>query len=91
MLTLKGHKAAPVCLSYCMHSAKLVSGSKDTTLKLWDSRSKEAVSTLKSQGAAICQVKQSPDGFIVVSGSEDGNIKVSAIKTETFSNDFLRS
>jgi WD40 repeat protein len=76
--TLKGHKAAPTCLSHCLHTGTLASGSQDTTVKLWDPRTKEAAATLKGQGAAITQVKLSPDGSLLVSGSEEGAIKVRA-------------
>lgn len=74
--TFRGHKAAPACLSHCCATGTLASGSQDTTVKLWDARTRDAARTLKGQGAAITHVAHSPDGQLVVSGSEAGTLQV---------------
>lgn len=74
--TFRGHKAAPTCLSHCCATGTLASGSQDTTVKLWDARTRDAARTLKGQGTAITHVAHSPDGQLVVSGSEAGTLQV---------------
>ena len=54
----------------------LISGSLDTNIKVWDLRSKEAVSILKGHTMQINSVAGAPDGKMIASGSADGLVKV---------------
>ena len=49
----------------------MVSGSYDTTIKLWDIRDKNCSATLKGHNRPINSLAVSPDGNLLLSGSED--------------------
>ena len=54
----------------------MVSGSHDTTVKLWDIGSGACLSTFTGHTGAVLAVCYSPDGRYVVSGSHDTTVKV---------------
>ena len=55
---------------------RIVSGSRDETLKVWDAESGEVVLTLRGHGGSVESVAFSPDGTRIVSGSDDKTLKV---------------
>jgi WD40 repeat protein len=54
----------------------LVSGSNNTTVKLWNLQKREIVHTFSGHRYAVFSVAISPDGHTLVSGSSDQTIKV---------------
>lgn len=54
---------------------RLISGSKDDTIKIWDLNSKKCLTTLKEHTSTVNSVDVSHDGSMLVSGSLDGTIK----------------
>jgi WD40 repeat protein len=55
---------------------RIVSGSDDHTLKLWDAETGHEVLTLKGHTSAILTVAFSPDGKRIVGASGDGTLKI---------------
>ena len=55
---------------------KLVSGSDDHTIKVWDTRSWACERTLTEHTEWICALASTPDGGKVFSGSRDSRVKV---------------
>ena len=55
---------------------RIVSGSEDKTLKVWDATSGQETLTLKGHTAGVLSVAFSPDGKRIVSGSDDKTLKV---------------
>jgi hypothetical protein len=55
---------------------RLVSGSYDNTLKVWDAQTAQDTLTLKGHNNWVLSVAFSPDGKRLVSGSGDGTVKV---------------
>ena len=55
---------------------KLVSGSDDRSLKVWDATTYQLVATLNGHTMPVRTVAWSPDGNRIASGSNDGTIKV---------------
>jgi WD40 repeat protein len=53
-----------------------VSGSDDSTLKVWDLERGEEIRTLKGHSNWVSAVAVSPDGRMAVSGSRDNTLKV---------------
>jgi katanin p80 WD40 repeat-containing subunit B1 len=52
------------------------SGSVDTNLKIWDVRRKGCIQTYKGHTKAINIIRFSPDGRWVISGGDEGVVKV---------------
>jgi WD40 repeat protein len=59
---------------------RVVSGSFDKTLKVWDVATGECVATLEGHSERVVGVAISPDGRRVVSGSHDQTLKLWGIK-----------
>ena len=56
--------------------ARIVSGSRDGTLKIWDSGTAAEMATLSGHTGAVNAVAWSPDGTRIVSGSTDRTLRV---------------
>ena len=59
----------------------MISGSDDTTVKLWDMRSSKCIQTIKHHTKSVKWAKLSPDGYWVASGGADGNTFITDIRT----------
>lgn len=69
---LKGHSTSVNCFGvYPEEPNKLASGSYDTMIKLWDVREKSNTATIKGHSKQINSISISPDGNMLLSGSED--------------------
>ena len=68
---LKGHQDEVLSVNYSPDGKKIVSGSADNTLKIWDAEEGILLSTLLGHQKAVLSVCYSPDGRTVVSGSFD--------------------
>ena len=55
---------------------RIVSGSGDKTVKVWDARTGQELLSLKGHTSVVCAVAFSPDGTRIVSGSWDKTVKV---------------
>ena len=53
----------------------LLSGSRDRTLRLWDSETGSVVRTFAGHENAVSSVSVSTDGHYALSGSDDGTVK----------------
>lgn len=77
--TLKGHMnqcsaiGVPKDTEYINY---LVSGARDTNIKLWDLRTKKSVGTYKGHEDLVTGVDISPDNQYVASSSLDGTVKI---------------
>jgi hypothetical protein len=74
--TYQGHHTAVTSIDHHPYGGHVVSGSSDSTVRLWDLRRKNCRSTFKGHSGGVTCVRFSPDGSQVVSGSEDGRIKI---------------
>lgn len=75
--TLKGHSEMVTCIAFSPLENILVSGSNDTTIKLWDIASGEELST--QPVGDVYNVAFSPDGKILASVASDKIIKLWAV------------
>jgi eukaryotic-like serine/threonine-protein kinase len=78
-LTLKGHTSEVTSVAFSADGRRIVSGSDDQTVKVWDRRQEEF--TLKGHAAKVTSVCFSPDGKHIVSGSDDRTVKVWNVQT----------
>lgn len=58
-----------------------MSGSQDSTVKLWNMRSGELLATLEGHSKAVLCLELSCDFQSVISGSEDKTLKVWGLQT----------
>jgi katanin p80 WD40 repeat-containing subunit B1 len=55
---------------------ELVTGSEDTKIKVWDTRTAKCILNYREHTGRINTVQLSPDAKWVASGSEDGTVKI---------------
>ena len=74
-----GHMGWITCASFSSDGKRIVSGSKDKTIRLWDAETGELVRPpLEGHQSSVSSVAFSPDGKRIVSGSGDNTIWLSA-------------
>ena len=75
---LEGHERGVNCLNYDLGGEKpfLVSGADDNLVKIWDYQTKTCIATLDAHTANISAVMFHAALPIILSGSEDGSIKI---------------
>ena len=74
--TLEGHSSSVISVALSKDGQRVVSGSDDKTVKIWDATSGECVSTLEGHSSVVMSVALSEDGQRVVSGSRDKTVKI---------------
>ncbi len=75
-LTLAGH-AGPVSeVAFSPDGQRLASGSRDQTVKIWDSATGKELFALKGHAGAVLSVAFSPDGKRLASASDDQTVKI---------------
>jgi len=79
--TLVGHQGAINAVAVLADSSRLISGSEDNTLKIWDSTNGIELRTLTGHNAEIVAVAAWSNGKLVASGDYNGVIIVWDIET----------
>ena len=74
LLTGQGGTVWSIC--YTPDGRRIVLGSNDATVKVWDLQSGQEVLTLRGHAGRVWSVALSPDGQRIVSGGADGTIRV---------------
>jgi WD40 repeat protein len=70
------HSKAVTSVTFSPDGASMLSGSWDSTVKLWDAATGALVRTFEGHSEAVWSVGFSPDGARVLSGSTDQTIKL---------------
>jgi len=73
---LKGHQHWVNSVAFSPDGKTIVSGSRDKTIRLWDTTGKPIGQPLKGHQAGVYSVAFSPDGKTIVSGSRDKTIRL---------------
>ena len=73
--TLEGHTATVTSVTYSPDGTRIVSGSWDWTIKIWNANTGECLKTLKDL-ESVSSVAYSPDGTKIISGSDYKTIKI---------------
>ncbi len=73
---ITAHKWWARCLAFSPDGSLLASGGSDSAVRLWDSETGEATTTLSGQCHEVSSVAFTPDGKGLVSGHADGIVAV---------------
>jgi len=76
VMTLRGHSDEVHGMAVSPDGKRIVSGSVDKTVKVWDAATGAELMTLRGHDEGVGSVAFSPDGKRIVSGSEDNTIKI---------------
>ena len=74
MMTLEGHTKAVMCLVQ-LNDGRVVSGSDDKTLKIWDTITGNCLMTLQGHTSCVLCLAQLNDGRLV-SGGDDHTLRI---------------
>ncbi len=75
-LTLREHSGGVMSLAWHPDGRKLLSGSDDYTLKLWDGQTGTCLRTFQGHQKDVWDVAWNPDGTMIASSSSDRTIKL---------------
>jgi len=81
LVEFKGHSNFCFSVKFSPQGNLLVSGSFDETVKVWDVRSGECISTLPAHSDPVTGVDFNRDGTCIVSSSHDGLVRVWDVAT----------
>ena len=73
---LHGHKGLVESVSFSPDSQRIVSGSHDKTMRVWDAASGKELRVLRGHEDWVMSVSFSPDGKRIVSGSADKTVRL---------------
>lgn len=74
MLVIKGHSSVVETVAFNEDGTRLVTGSYDNTVVIWNAITGSRVQTLQGHTEGVMSVEFSPDGKRVVSGSKDTTV-----------------
>jgi WD40 repeat protein len=74
--TLEGHSSLVLSAAFSPDGQRIVSGSWDKIIRLWDAVTGAALQTLEGHSSEVSSIAFSPDGQRIVSGSGDKTVKL---------------
>ncbi len=72
LMTLKGHRERMNDVAFSANGTRIVTGSDDKTVRLWDARTGAQLRVFKGHMSGVSAVGMSADGTRIVSGSRSG-------------------
>ena len=74
--TLAGHTSIVTCCTVSRDGTLLITGSNDTTVRLWRLAEEEAYAVLRDSRSEVGAVALSPDETLLAAGNRDGIIRI---------------
>ena len=68
---LNGHKKSVLSVAFSTDGTRIVSGSKDNSVRVWDALTGAELNVLNGHMKTVSSIGFSTDGTRIVSGSED--------------------
>ena len=81
MLQLKGHTGDVNGVAVTPDGARIVTGSTDSTARIWDASTGAELSLLKGHTGHVNRVAVTPDGTRIVTGSADQTARIWDVRT----------
>jgi WD40 repeat protein len=75
-LSLAGHDSAVYSVAWSLDGTKIVSGSADNTVHVWEAKTGRQTAHLKGHTSSVFCVAVSPDDTMIASGSFDKSIRL---------------
>jgi WD40 repeat protein len=75
-MDLRGHSKAVKSVSWSHDGSRVISGSEDNTIKIWDANNGELLNTVEGHSAVVSSVSWNHNDSAIVSGSHDKKIKI---------------
>jgi WD40 repeat protein len=75
-MILEGHTDSVCSVTFSSDGTRIVSGSRDQTVRIWDAASGVVLSTLEGHTEEVFSVAFSSDGTRIVSGSRDQTVRI---------------
>ena len=76
LFTLDGHGATVISVCFSPDRRRVATGSRDSTVRLWDAETGACVRTLEGHDAEVNSVCFSPDGRWLASSSTDRTVRL---------------
>ena len=76
MQTLRGHTAGVLAVAITPDGQRLLSGSADKSVRLWDLKTGEELTRFDGHSASVGGLAITPDGKLAVSGSMDRTLRI---------------
>jgi hypothetical protein len=76
LLVLRGHEDEVNAAAFSRDGARIVSGSDDQTVRVWDAASGAELLVVRGHEGTVYAAAFSPDGAHIVSGSSDSTVRV---------------
>lgn len=76
LAVLSGHAGVVVSAGYSPEGNRVITGSVDKTVRVWDARTGLQLAVLSGHDGTVFSVAYSPDGRHIVTGSGDGTVRI---------------
>jgi WD40 repeat protein/serine/threonine protein kinase len=74
--TMNGHEARVHCVKFSPDGSRIVTASRDRTVRVWSGEDGRALSTIQAHTLPVTCAQFSPDGANIVSYGSDGTVRV---------------
>jgi WD40 repeat protein len=75
-MILEGHESGVISVNHSSDGTRIVSGSYDHTVRIWDAVSGTILHILEGHTGGVTSVTFLPDGLRIVSGSDDSTVRI---------------